>query len=1309
MTHTGLYPFQFAIIFLNSIVLTNKFTGDQHNVLKLQSVLTFILLSLMITSCGYLGDAPVKDSRIFVSDDLAAGCKIDTDRIKNIFEEIIKRDLECVKTQLDKFKFVRSVDPNILTEADIQRFVRKFFDDSDDVIDGLNLLFQLNTLLLRDEPGVMTRGNIEPFFDLLIIVNRDAVEMIDIMDLMKDEKDKEVFWKLRARLEKVIKRFADSINGIVASRGGSAQSINIEDLILQLTKDLDDFELGRELLNSILFVKKLFLGGSREFINTTEISRLFKLFPVFGMNVFDVFLLKEEVFEKETEYYEHIADNLELLKYHIFEHQNEEIILSITDLDRIIDQFVKDEKESTLLSIFSDAEDTADELKKIIRSFKRDLVGGNPETFTYRDVEVSLAFLNLGIRSFEKISNLTDILDGIKDKTLEEKLVIKRTFLTSFNELSQKAKELIEGNQDIPTEMKLLKFIQSLAEDTDLINIDPQLLNSMFSIKVATVGGKRETVTMSELLKALDRAEDFAKLYYDLQYLSEDYFDLSDKVKFSFFELQIEGLKGLLLEDSEVENVITVADVNIIIDQFFNETDEDREKAVQLKAFLLNFKDNVLSTDKDHFNFSELQATVDFALLGFKALVFTTFHEDLKKKVDAGEEDKRIAKIKYQQEFAKLIAFLKTILDNDKFLEKEIDLYNFVDELRNSTLVLDVEVDLILSGLNFKSLVLGGENNTLRKEELLYTVSVSSKISSMLFDLTFNELDKLEPKKELFKLILDNLHNARDIMPPTYGKKVFFNVKDGLKFGDELIKFINKKSENPKDESELVMPSNFKRTVIDFSERYLDPTGRANLSYGSPCRPDPANPGKYICSQEDPPNSEEIDLEVTSVNFNKLLDIADGAIQALYFGEVTFDHFEEKLLDPKPVKIDFYPNLPEYADIDDKHMIGLKKSFSHIAYKFRYFRNGDNYSTYQRNIIRNREGFTSLVLMRHVLVHALYAYGPEGFTGDPTTAKGIEIHHVQELLVGIKSVLEEIDLWTSNFETFGQNILLLADLFQARSNGDLFINLDEASEFVELLFTSATLSTAMIDTLSAKCETTLNEDGKQQVNTNCVRKNFFSALFDDLKLQKYFPRLYKYKQSSSNKEMIDYIKGVEGFARDVPSLDQPWEKRDFSLVLAAMINIESTFLRFDTYYDNVLDFNELLSALKVYKNAIIMLAKLEGSNKKLARTVFFYMVKYMKAPSPVTVWSLDKIFKAHFKKIKAKRINIGILLFYLVNNAEESKEKSNKNMDSPNLSDLGPGLADFFDALAHKTGQEIERLAKSVQNMYQNAMNFLGF
>jgi len=1271
----------------------------------------------MLTGCGYVEDNPVKDSRILVVGDLQSGCKIDTDKIKKMFEEIVTEELNCIESQLEKFKYVKTDNREVLTEADLQRFVTKYFSNNpQDIIDGLNLLFKLNTLFLKDEPGQMRVTNIKSFFELLRIVNRDAVTIVDLVELMKDEKDGKVFMEYRDILSQTISRFSNSIVDIIQSKDGRIQNINIEDLIIELTKNLNDFKLGRELINSLLFVKKLFLGGSRVYISTDEALRMFKQFPAYSMNLFDMFLLKEEIFNTKTEYFEHIANNLEQLKYNVYQHQNEELILTITDLDRIIDEFLNDDK--SLTDWFGgNAQEKSEKIKKIVRAFKKDLVGGVETEFTYRDVEISLAFINIGIRSVEKISKIGDLVKDMDDLDLARKLEIKSEFLNTFKELSEKAKELIEGNQDIPSQMKLLTFIQSIASDTDLFNIDPQLINSIFSIKVGTVGGSREIVTIPELLKALERAEDFAKLYFDLQYLAEDYFDLSDKAKYVFFERQVNQLSALLLEDTDVETVITMADIDIIIDQFFKKTDEDQAKGAALKVFAKNLKTNILGTDKDYLNLNEVKASVNLASVAFKAMVFTKFHEELKQKVEEGKEDIGIAKLKYKQEFAKITNDLKKFLETPTFLKNDIKVYDLIDELKNSKAIFDFDVELYKLAINFKSLAIGGENKIIKRTELLYLATNGSKIADSLFDLTFNKFDEIKPNKSLYKFILSNIRNIRSIMPKAAEDKVFFNLKDGLLFADELLKSINKNSDEPKDEDDLIKVSNFKRTIIDFSERILAPVARENLSYPAPCQPDPKNAGKFICSQDDPPNAPEIDLAVNNKIMTKLLDIVDEALSAMYFSEVTYDYFEKELLDTKPVTIGFYPNLPEYDLIDSNLIIKFKATFTDIAKNYRYFRNSENYAYYQRDIIRDRVGYSSLVLMRTVLPYALTGYGPEGYTGDPTTAKGLAVNQLQDVLVGVKSVLEEIGLWTSNFESFGQNILLLSDLFQSRSNGDLFINLNEASEFVELIFSSAKLGTNMIEVFKTKCEVAYTADDKPRVNTECVRKQFFDTLFVDLNLEKYFPRLKKYKDSVSKNEAVEYIKGVEGFARDVEDLNTPWEIRDFTLVLGAMLNIESTFIRFDSSYDNKLDFNELKKSLGVYENAIIMLANLKGKNKKLARTVFFYMVKYKKAPAPLTVWSLDKIFKLHFKKVKATRLNISALLFYLVNSQEESAdfnedeagEINPSKTESDNLGQLGFMMDAYSAALAQKTGEEVEAILDSIAAMYEDTKSFLSF
>lgn len=1283
--------------------------------LKNIKAIAIALTLIFISSCGYVEDNPVKDSRILVVDDLKSSCKIDTERIKKMFEENIVDQLECIQSQLEKFKYVKTGNKDILTESDIQRFIRKYFSDNpQDIIDGLSLLFKLNTLLLQDEPGQMSVKNIPAFFNLLKFVNRDAIQIIDIVELMRDEKNPEKFMAKRSELQKVLARFSGAILGIIQNTSGRDQSINIEDLILDLTKNLKDFKLGRELLNSLLFVKKLFLGGSRVYISTNEALTMFNKFPIFAMNIFDIFLLKEEVFKSEAEYYDHIALNLEQLKANVYQHQNEELILTTTDLDRIIDEFLSDNKG--LGDIFgTDAAQRAEELKKIIRSFKRDIVGGDEIYFTYRDIEISLAFINIGMRSIEKISKITNLVKDIDSKDLSKKLEIKAEFLQTFRELSLKVKELVEGNQDIPNQLKLLQFLQSLATDTTYLNIDPKLISSMFSIKVASVGGTRELTTVAEFLKALDRTEDFGKLYFDLQFLSKDYFELSDKAKFLFFERQIAQLSSLLLEDSEVENVLSVADIDIIIDQFFKDDADDKLKGAALKTFFINFKGNLIGTSKDYLNFKEVKDTVSIALIAFKAMVFGSFHKELKKSIEAGEITKEAGKITYSQEVDKINAELKKFLSGTHTLRSPIKLYDFIAELENSKAIFNFDTELILLATTFKSTLLGGDNKTVTKDELKYITTKAPLISDVAFDFLFNKLNEIKPNKELYKFYILNLKSLREFIPNFGPNTPHFMLKDGLLFADKLVEYLNKNSDEPKDKDDLISPSNFKRTIIDISERILAPIPRKDLSYPAPCKPDPKNKGKYICSQDEPGNAPEIDLVVTNTIVNKLLDLAEEAVQSLYFSEVTYEYFSKEMADPKPVTISFYPNLKEYDLINPAYILKMKASFADIAKNNKYFRDNNTMSYYQRDIIRDPIGFGSLVLMRTVLPYILTGYGPEGYTGDPTKAQGLEIYQLQEFLVGIKAVLQELGLWTNNFESFGQNILLLADLFQSRSNGDLFINLNEASEFVELIMTSGKLGSNMIKVLKSKCEVTYNDDHKEQVNTECVRKTFFETLFVDLELGKYFPRLKKYNEEASKREMIEYIKGVEGFARDVPDLNIPWENRDFTLVLGAMLNIESTFLRFDTSYDNRLDFNELNKALDVYRGAIIMLAKLEGKNTKLARTVFFYMVKYMKAPAPLTVWSLDKIFKLHFKKTKATRLNIGALLFYLVNSQDEKLDESGNKVEIKEtktevdtLDELGNLVGPYSDYLAAKTGEEVENILNNIQYLYNDTKEFVG-
>ncbi len=265
-----------------------------------------------------------------------------------------------------------------------------------------------------------------------------------------------------------------------------------------------------------------------------------------------------------------------------------------------------------------------------------------------------------------------------------------------------------------------------------------------------------------------------------------------------------------------------------------------------------------------------------------------------------------------------------------------------------------------------------------------------------------------------------------------------------------------------------------------------------------------------------------------------------------------------------------------------------------------------------------------------------------------------------KFLLDTKPILVELKLWSPTFQTFARNAMLLADLFQQQSNGDQKININEATEYLGMLLTAVEISGKFSTNLSTLCDYGLNSDDPLFAK-NCYNENFYDSILYKLKYKKSLPRLAKYFETVSKTESMDYLLGVEGFARDIDTPSVPVNRRDSTLIMGALINIESTFIRFDKNVDNVIDYNELSDAFLVYKPSIIELAGLKGDQVKYAKGIFLYMVSKMTIPKTGS-WLENAEFAAFdsciqtewcrltfMEKIQAKRLNIGKLLYYMVN------------------------------------------------------------
>ncbi len=1314
---------------------------------------------MLLSSCGFVEDDPVSDTRILEVEELKNSCKINADKIKEILSEDVSEEINCIESNLDKFRYVKRQDQEVLSKGDIERFIKKYFPekDQDNIIDGLSLLFQLNTLILRDSDGQMKQENIKPFFKLLRVINSRAIVIfnyVERMDKMTAD-EVELFNQLSGKLKVEFNQLAREVLAIVQKAKGPPQSINIREFIEKLTEDIGGFSDFKKLLKSLLFVKKLFLGGDRETMNSNELVRLFDIFPKISHLGFDTYLQKEEFFNSTGEYYERIASNIENLVENVFEHQNEETILYNDDLYNIIDELyetVDDTEEDRGRFVFfqnaNGDSPTKDEekqiLKDIVKSFKRDIIGGAPQKFSSRDVETTVALIVVGARTFENITKLSDLVEDIDLKTPEERVVLRGRFVKTFFELSTRAKELIVGNSDIPESMQLLKFIQSIAEDTDYIDIDKELLRSIFSLKVAVVGGTREILTIDEFAKALTDAESISKLFYDLNYRSVDYAEKSDQQKFNFFAAQARGLRDLYFDERvdkdpkkkpiNIANIISLKDIRSLAEIFFDKDDNsEKEKIDALVNLVENFFNNFLKNDKENIDLEELKTTTDMAIIGLRALEFVGYHSDVKDKVKHNckrlesqkdcSDSTDVTKKDYINRLKTLNNLIIQALERDTFLNKEVELQTFLAELDKSRALIDFNTELLAEGIMLKTIVTGGNQTTLKKVELKYLTDKIEDIGSLAFDGLITDFDSIEEDIDLYKILLGLVADFQSLVYPYENEDTFyFSVKQILSFSKQIIE--------EADIADSINPEKFKRTVIDFSERVLLELDRDQLSYPSACQPDPDKPGQFKCSEDDPPGSEDIDLDFTKKAMDKLFVIARESIETMIFADATYDNFSD-LLETRTDSIKpgelVYGKLPEYDLIQDQeHLTFLQKSFSTVAEKFKYFRDDTSFPIYKSTdeTYRRKPGFTGIVLWRYLLQYVVIAYGAEEDRTNPYATDGFATEMLNDFLVGVKSILLELDLWTSSFETFGGNILLLADLFQNRSDGTLKVSIDEATEFVELLFTAGTLSTQMYDYMvEVSCkdhlEIIVEDDGEEKtaIKSDCVRRQFFETMFNRHNhvnfnslpdMSQYLPRLKEYydKDNSPNKQnSYDYVRGIETFSRDVPSLAdldiKPWQTGDFTLVLGALFNIESTFIRFDLDNSNILDFDELENALyKVYNEGIINIAGLCGWTRRFSKTVFMYLIKFGKSPPTsdygATVAALDLIYKPYFKNTLADRLAIGKLLKNLKeeNDKQQSDDAEPQVCNEENLRQL---------QITERKAREIQRKYEQLENKSHNA------
>ncbi|MCR9206112.1 MAG: hypothetical protein NXH75_16130 [Halobacteriovoraceae bacterium] len=197
--------------------------------------LVAFIMSFSFFSCGLGDDAP-EDTGIYDLGNLDGGCELKTENLHNILDQDVSKDIDCLKANLDQFvQFVRREDSNFIGRVELNRFTDKFFPDGQEVVGNLlKLVYDVNTLLLRDPKDKISVKNLDRFFKLFYIVNNEGRSLNALFTGLT----KENYWGRRMEIFQKVEILAREVLRTIISNSSLDPELRIVDFIKELKRVL---------------------------------------------------------------------------------------------------------------------------------------------------------------------------------------------------------------------------------------------------------------------------------------------------------------------------------------------------------------------------------------------------------------------------------------------------------------------------------------------------------------------------------------------------------------------------------------------------------------------------------------------------------------------------------------------------------------------------------------------------------------------------------------------------------------------------------------------------------------------------------------------------------------------------------------------------------------------------------------------------------------------------------------------------------------------------------------------------------------
>ncbi len=802
----------------------------------------------------------------------------------------------------------------------------------------------------------------------------------------------------------------------------------------------------------------------------------------------------------------------------------------------------------------------------------------------------------------KKLYKLTSLIEAYDNKS-DDLTLTSEQVKNELSELVNEMKNLIElASEGKATDLNLKQFISQLHSQFDLDFINLEMVDTVLSLKKLLLGGDRETLTQKEFLAFLEMIPDFGAISFRIFHANEENVGGLSEL-YSLYKDQIKVLEGFIFSHKRDEIIISRDEVLSLVNSFIDEEGVSVDIKDETVTFsiddIMKISDSLKSNILGRSKFSEVytyQEVSNFLRVVESALGFLSVNERYKTVRSNGVNKGRWGSDKD--------SFLKSV---NQFKDEMI--YNWANNeyfptfMRPIPLINDV-IELIDEDFKYKDILsdaigiakvslVGGEREYLLQDQLIEILFKLEGISNVAFDY-FNADNSNHSDQEIIKLRFQELGIVSGLLD-----------EDGFQHLLTIDELLNIASQVMEDEVLL----SYKPTIEELKEKLL---------------------GGYRSS-------------LTIRDIKTVLSYLEDFYGQRYFASISYDLYEKELSSKNQIKsLKFEKSHSDFVLFSEAKLKQYKAKFSKMVTKIRLYRTEEGYQYYSDQYVRTKFG-----LLEHYMIDFAFELLAEAL--GHKNEEGVyefNLDEVNALLYTFEPVLKHYGLWSAKPATFGRNTLLLADLFQANSNGSVTVDAMEVSEYGTLALFAIKAADELIEKMNNYCDT-YTYNNSTGYRAECYRKQFFNILLNELGLAKYLPKLNQYIKGSSPEEVMEFLVKIEGFAKDYPEPGMPQARRDMVLLIGAMLNIESTFLRYDNNRSNLLEIDELNNGFPVYEEAIINIAKLDEGKRKYAKTIFLFMIKEMKQPTTTDVMLYHYNPFAN-KNVESKRLNIGALLYNMV-------------------------------------------------------------